>query len=61
MGVRTSAITYSRGIPKENQANFFYNAQSNYNVVVPMSKYLQNYSFYNRNVVPNLPKLYTWR
>lgn len=61
MGIRTSAITYTRGIPKQNQANFMLVAQSNYNVVVPMSKYLNNYSFYNRNIVPNLPKLYTWQ
>jgi len=61
MGVRTSAITYTRGVPKQNQANFFLVAQSNYNVIVPMSKYLKNYSFYNRNIVPNLSKLYSWQ
>ena len=61
MGVRTSAIAYTRGVPKQNQANFFLMAQSNYNVVVPISKYLNNYSFYNRNVVPNLRRLYTWQ
>lgn len=61
MGIRTSAITYTRGVPKQNQANFFLVAQSNYNVVAPISKYLKNYSFYNRNIVPNLPKLYPWQ
>ena len=61
MGVRTSAIAYTRGVPKQNQANFFLMAQSNYNVVVPISKYLNNYSFINRNIVPNLRRLYTWQ
>jgi hypothetical protein len=61
MGVRTSAIIYTRGVPKENQANFFIVAQSNYNVISPMNKYLKNYSFYNRNIVPSLPKLFSWK
>ena len=42
MGIRTSAITYSRGVPKGTQ-NFFYNAQTNNTVVVPISLYLKNY------------------
>ena len=53
MGVRTSAITYSRGVPPQNQANFFIVAQANYNVVVPMNKYLNNYSLFQHLRFPH--------
>ena len=59
MGIRTSAITYSRGVPKGTQ-NFFYNAQTNNTVVVPISLYLKNYQFYNRNVINN-SNPWTWK
>jgi len=49
MAIRTSAITYSRGIPK-NYNNFFFVAQANNSVVQPMTLYIKNYQFYNRNI-----------
>ena len=52
MGLRTSAIFYRRGVPN-NYNNFAFVAQSNNNVVVPISKYLKGYSFYNRNQINN--------
>jgi hypothetical protein len=51
MAIRTSAITYSRGIPK-NYNNFFFVSQANNNVIQPMSIYLKNFNFYNRNYSP---------
>jgi hypothetical protein len=61
MAIRTSAITYSRGVPSTNN-NFFFVAQANNNIPVPMSKYLSNYNFYNRNVVnPNLIRIFPWK
>jgi len=48
MGIRTSAITYSRGIPKEYN-NFFLVAQANNVVIQPMALYLRGYQFYPRN------------
>ena len=48
MAIHTSAITYSRGIPK-NYNNFFFVAQANNTVIVPMNRYLKGYNFYNRN------------
>jgi hypothetical protein len=50
MGVRTSAIFYGRGISKNN-SNFAFAVQANNTVIAPMSKYLKNYQFYNRNIV----------
>jgi hypothetical protein len=50
MTIRTSAIFYGRGIPK-NQNNFAFVAQTNNTVVVPISKYLKRYQFSNRNVI----------
>ena len=52
MGLRTSAIFYRRGVPN-NYNNFAFVAQTNNNVVVPISKYLKGYSFYNRNQINN--------
>jgi hypothetical protein len=49
MAIRTSANTYSRGIPKDYN-NFFFVAQTNNTVVRPVSLYLRTYNFYNRNV-----------
>ena len=48
MAIHTSAITYSRGIPK-GYNNFFFVAQANNAVVQPVSLYLRGYQFYNRN------------
>jgi len=52
MAIHTSAITYRRGVPN-NYTSFFFVAQSNNTIPVPMSKYLRNYNFYNRNVWNN--------
>jgi hypothetical protein len=49
MAIHTSAITYTRGIPK-GYNNFFFVAQANNTVIQPMSKYLRGYQFYNRNI-----------
>ena len=51
MAIRTSAITYSRGVPKNFKSSFFFGAQSNNAIVHPITSYLRNYSFYNRNIV----------
>ena len=50
MAIHTSAITYRRGIPN-NYSNFFFVAQANNNIPVPMDKYLRGYNFYNRNII----------
>ncbi len=50
MGIHTSAIFYRRGIPN-NHNNFAFVAQANNTVVVPISKYLKTYKFYNRNII----------
>lgn len=50
MGVRTSAIFYSRGIPR-HRSNFAFVAQSNNNVIVPFNTYIKHYSLYNRNII----------
>ena len=49
MAIHTSAITYTRGLPK-NYNNFFFVAQANNTIISPLSKYIQGYSFYNRNI-----------
>ena len=61
MAIHTSAITYSRGVPK-NALNFFFVAQANNTVISPLSKYIQGYSFYNRNFTnTNVRINYPWR
>lgn len=57
MAIHTSAITYRRGVPN-GYNNFFFVAQSNNTVTVPMNKYLKGYQFYNRNIVN--PSKYRW-
>jgi hypothetical protein len=52
MPIRTSANFYSRGAPK-NQP-FGQMVQGNYNVIAPMNKYINGYSFYNRVNVSNM-------
>ena len=49
MAIHTSAITYTRGLPK-NYNNFFFVAQANNTVISPLSKNIKGYSFYNRNI-----------
>lgn len=49
MPVRTSAIFYSRGVPKNATTNFAFVAQTNNTVISPMSKYIKSYNFFNRN------------
>jgi hypothetical protein len=49
MAIHTSAITYSRGLPKTYN-NFFFVAQANNTIVSPLSKYIKGYQFYNRNI-----------
>lgn len=58
MAIRTSAITYRRGIPNTGYANFYFVAQSNNTVVCPMGPYLKHYDFYNRNI--SNPSHYRW-
>jgi hypothetical protein len=57
MAIHTSAITYRRGIPN-GYNNFFFVAQTNNTVVVPIDKYLRGYQFYNRNIIN--PSRYRW-
>jgi hypothetical protein len=56
MAIHTSSITYRRGIPN-NYNNFYLVVQANNVIISPMSKYLKNYSFYNRNITN---KTYSW-
>ena len=49
MAIHTSAITYRRGIPN-GYNNFYFVAQANNTIISPLSKYIQGYSFYNRNI-----------
>ncbi len=60
MPIRTSAITYRRGVP-DGYNNFYFVAQTNNAVVCPMSKYLQGYQFANRNIVTSSPYRWPWR
>lgn len=55
MAIRTSMIGYFRGAPKGKMGNnFMYTAQANNTIVHPITSYLRNYSFYNRNITnPN--------
>jgi hypothetical protein len=57
MAIHTSAITYRRGIPN-GYNNFFFVAQANNIIPVPMDKYLRGYQFYNRSVTN--PSTYRW-
>ncbi len=49
MAIHTSAITYRRGLPN-NYTNFYFVAQANNTIPAPMSRYLNGYQFYNRNI-----------
>jgi hypothetical protein len=59
MAIHTSAITYRRGIPN-NYVNFYLVSQANNTIPVPMSLYLRNYSFYNRNIVNPTRNKWPW-
>jgi hypothetical protein len=50
MAIRTSAITYRRGLPN-GYNNFYFVAQANNVVPAPMNLYLRGYQFYNRNII----------
>jgi hypothetical protein len=60
MTIHTSAITYRRGIPN-GYNNFFFVAQANNIIPVPMDKYLKKYSFYNRNVINRSRNRWPWK
>lgn len=57
MAIRTSAITYRRGVPN-NYNNFFFVTQTNNAIPSPMYLYMNNYRPYNRNVTN--PTKYRW-
>ncbi len=59
MAIHTSAITYRRGIPN-NYVNFYLVSQANNTIPVPMSLYLRNYSFYNRNITNPTRNRWPW-
>ena len=60
MAIHTSAITYRRGIPNSYN-NFYFVAQANNVIPAPMSKYLNGYKFYNRNVITSSNYRWPWR
>lgn len=60
MAIRTSAIVYTRGIPKTGYNNFLFVAQANYNVPVPISSFLKGYKFYNRNYINSTRDRWPW-
>jgi len=60
MAIHTSAITYTRGIPK-NYNNFFFVAQTNNVILAPMTSYLKGYQFYNRNIITSSNYRWPWR
>lgn len=62
MAIHTSANTYRRGIPNSYN-NFFFVAQTNNSIPVPMSVYLNinNYTFYNRNKINQTRNRWPWR
>jgi hypothetical protein len=59
MAIHTSAITYRRGIPN-GYNNFFFVAQANNIIPVPMNKYLRGYNFYNRNIINPSRNRWPW-
>lgn len=63
MAIRTSAIFYRRGVP-DSYKSFAFVSQANNTVVVPISRYLKGYQFYNRNIINNNIRpggLYPWK
>lgn len=59
MAIHTSAITYRRGIPN-GYNNFYYVAQSNNVIPVPMGTYLRGFRYYNRNYINNNRYRWPW-
>jgi len=59
MAIHTSAITYRRGIPN-NYVNFYLVAQANNVIPIPMSSYLKEYKFYNRNIINPTRNRWPW-
>ena len=57
MAIRTSAITYRRGIPND-YINFYCVSQSNNVIPSPMNLYLRGYQFYNRNQLRHMWNFY---
>lgn len=62
MAIHTSANTYSRGIPK-TYTNFFFVAQTNNTVPIPVRKYLRQNTLFDRNIVNSVSRwqTYPWR
>jgi hypothetical protein len=60
MAIHTSAITYRRGIPN-NYTNFYFVAQANNVIPVPISKYISGYQFYNRNSANQSRNRWPWK
>jgi len=60
MAIHTSAITYRRGIPN-NYVNFYFIAQANNVIPAPMSRYINGYQFYNRNIINPSRNRWPWR
>jgi len=62
MAIRTSAITYRRGIPN-GYNNFYFVSQANNTIPSPMSVYIKGFNFYNRNVSYAVTgrQVYPWR
>ena len=62
MAIHTSAITYSRGVPTNGYYNnFFFVAQANNTIPVPISNYLRGFKFYNRNITNGNRNRWPWR
>jgi len=59
MSIHTSRIFYYRGITKK-YSNFAFVTQTNNTIPVPISKYLKNYNFYNRNKKINVSGFQTF-
>jgi len=60
MAIHTSAITYRRGIPN-NYNNFYFVAQANNVIPIPLSKYLTGYQFYNRTITNQTRNRWPWK
>lgn len=60
MAIHTSAITYRRGIPN-NYINFYLVSQANNVIPSPLSRYLTQYQFYNRNTTNPTRNRWPWK
>jgi len=61
MAIHTSAITYRRGVPN-GYNNFYFVAQANNVIPAPMSLYIKEFNFYNRNAIYTISgrQTYPW-